>query len=180
MGDDDVTPLERSNVARLSRSGYSATSLVQNTQAYGRDGRVRAGCAGSAAPRRGPPRDAARLAAPQLSHPSALYGSRCAECLASRALTHTRRLGVRSPSNCCRMRQVRTSQELERTITRRMSVDPATLHPARPVLSADELTGARLERVRCRGGLPLRWWRCACGGRAASCALRGLGSYHCA
>jgi hypothetical protein len=31
--------------------------------------------------------------------------------------------------------------ELERTITRRMSVDPATLHPSRPVLSADEMTG---------------------------------------
>jgi hypothetical protein len=33
--------------------------------------------------------------------------------------------------------------ELERTIVRRMSVDPATLHPSRPVLSADEMTGAR-------------------------------------
>ena len=29
-----------------------------------------------------------------------------------------------------------------RTVTRRTSVDPATLHPSRPVLSADEMTGA--------------------------------------
>jgi hypothetical protein len=38
--EDDVGPLGDGQ-NQLHRSGYSATSLVQNTQAYSRDGRVR-------------------------------------------------------------------------------------------------------------------------------------------
>lgn len=48
----------------------------------------------------------------------------------------------RPPAAAFRAPQVRTSKELERVFARRPSVDPHSLNPSRPVLSADELTGA--------------------------------------
>jgi len=60
-----------------------------------------------------------------------------------------------APDACPDATQVRTSEELARNISRRTSIDPATLYPSRPVLSADELTGA-CPPARLGAPLPLR------------------------